>query len=119
MVFKEKCCRRCIRNPTRNVRLYKRGSKMVKKDLDLVRIIKKLKRHSIMLWCLMTESQRKFSHKVAEPVLSEYSSLSEEGYGSLKREVESRGHYFDQFSSDGAIKGPLDIDNVMEPMLKS
>lgn len=57
---------------------YKRGARKLYKDLDFVRMIKKQRQHTIQLWCLMTEAQRRFSYKLAECVLSEYSTLDDE-----------------------------------------
>lgn len=118
-IFYQKLMRCIWKRKPRVVRQYNRGKAKVKNDLDLVKIIQKLRRHSVQLWCLMTESQRKFSHKIAERVLSEYSSLDDEIAEALKKEVEDRGQYFDKFSSDGDKKPSLDYDSVLDPMLRT
>ena len=56
--------------------VHKKGSKMIEKDFDLLRIIKQMRVSALQLRCLMDQSQASLSKQLAKHALSDDSSFS-------------------------------------------
>lgn len=54
--------------------MLKNGINKVHKDLDILKVLKQQKIFAVELWSLLSRSQHQFASKVAEYILSEYSS---------------------------------------------
>jgi len=59
--------------------MIRNGIKKVNKDLDILKVLKQQKIFAVELWSLLTRSQHQFASKVAEYILSEYSSDEQDG----------------------------------------
>lgn len=66
----------------RFLRLKARGQKKLTNDLDMLKVLKQQRRSMVQLWCVMTTAQKEMCGRLAERVLSEYSTPEEDMYNS-------------------------------------
>ena len=64
----------CNKDFKRFLRLQKRSNKKITKELDILRFIRNKRFTAASLYGLLTRSQYKFSEKLADEMLSEYST---------------------------------------------
>ena len=71
------CCRRQRKNALKTyLNVHKRGSKLIEKDFDLLRMIKHMRVSALQLRCLMDQSQALLSKQLAKHAISDDSSFS-------------------------------------------
>jgi beta-galactosidase/beta-glucuronidase len=91
---------------TKYGKMYKRQTKRVNVDMDVLKMVKMLRRHSVALWCLMNKSQRKFSNKLANNLayLSEHSD---------------KKHWEDKYHSDLSNDSEINENDIANVLSKS
>ena len=76
-------CHRQRKNTLKSyLNVYKRGSKMIEKDFDILRMIKHMRVSALQLRCLMGQSQALLSKQLAKHAISDDSSFSSSLSGS-------------------------------------